>query len=274
MLIDCGSNIKIVKLLEQKAEWFDWITLWNGNLSQIERLILLTIEGVPVEALNDDSFSKIASKWGKILGVDPAASNKICMNRGRVCILTRDYRWINEVVKVKVRSKFLEVRVVENMDFYTDFDPEANNDEQSSWVSESDACTTSSSMEDEQLEEDEESPGIFHEAIDVFNQFIDYGVETEGLRQEKLKTFNNMIMEELIQENVDPDDDLQDGLDGKFDLNKSIGPVSGPEILGDRSSKKYHPQKSNSRNHSFFSCERVGTSLRFENDIPKKHPRS
>lgn len=80
MLVNCGSNVKATKLLEQISEWllqwFEWITLWNGNLSQTERLIWLTIEGVPVEAWNDNSFRKIASKWGKVLGVYPAISSK------------------------------------------------------------------------------------------------------------------------------------------------------------------------------------------------------
>lgn len=68
-------------------------------------------------------MSKIASKWGNVLGVDPIVGDKVNMNRKRVCVLTRDFRWINEVVKVKVNNKFIDVRVIENMEFYVDFDP-------------------------------------------------------------------------------------------------------------------------------------------------------
>lgn len=66
MMVECETNLKATKLLEQKSEWllqwFDWITLWNANLSQTERFIWLIIEGVPIKAWNEGSFSKIASK--------------------------------------------------------------------------------------------------------------------------------------------------------------------------------------------------------------------
>lgn len=161
LLLDCGSNLIATKLLKQKSEWllqwFDWIMIWNGNISQPERLIWLTIEGVPIEAWNESSLSKIASKWGRVLGVEPDASGKVCLNRGKVCFLTRDLRWINDVVRVKVKSKHLDVRFIENMEFNVDFDPQS--EDASKWNCEfaSDASSSVLSMEDEWFGEDGES---------------------------------------------------------------------------------------------------------------------
>lgn len=75
-----------------------------------------------------------------------------------VCVLTKDLRWINEVVRVKVKSKLVDVRIIENMEFNVDFDPESDGDDHSSWVFESasDNNSADSFMEDEQSDEDEE----------------------------------------------------------------------------------------------------------------------
>lgn len=70
-----------------------------------------------------------------MLGVKPAVGGKERLNRGHVCILMKDFRWINEVVKVKVKIKFVEVRVIENMEFNVDLDPNSAAEDQTSWVS-------------------------------------------------------------------------------------------------------------------------------------------
>lgn len=129
------------------------VTLWNGNLSQTERLIWLTIEGVPVEAWNESSLSKITPIWGKVLGVEPAVGDKKLLTKGRVYILTKDFRWINDVVRVKVKRKFADVGVIENMEFNVDFDSESEGEDQSRWVPESsmDHYSEDLLMEDEQL---------------------------------------------------------------------------------------------------------------------------
>lgn len=118
------------------------------------------------EAWIEDSFSKIASKWGKVLGVEPDVGGKKHLNKGRDCVLTKDCCWINEVVKVKVKSKFVKVRVIENMEFNVDVNPVPSEEDRSSWVSETslDQSSTGSSLEDEQFGgEDEEFMGFSFE---------------------------------------------------------------------------------------------------------------
>lgn len=102
---------------------------------------------------------KIAAKWVKVLGVEPDVGNKKRVNRGRVCVLTKDYRWINHVVKIKVRSKFVDVRVIENMEFNVDFDSDEPEEDHSSWVSETPSNNDSaeSLMEDEQSGDEDEA---------------------------------------------------------------------------------------------------------------------
>lgn len=65
------------------------------------------------------------------MGVESDVERKRRLNRGRVCVLTKDYRSINEVVKVKVRSKFMDVRVIENTECNVDVDPDTPGEDQS-----------------------------------------------------------------------------------------------------------------------------------------------
>lgn len=68
-LIDCGSKKKALKLLDQRSawflNWFEWVSVWNTNIGATSRVIWLNIEGLPIEAWNDDLFIKLASGWGR-----------------------------------------------------------------------------------------------------------------------------------------------------------------------------------------------------------------
>lgn len=173
------------------------------------------------------------------------------------------------MVRVKI-NKFMEVRVIENIEFYVDFDPKTDDDDQSSWVfySATDAHSANSSMEDEQFGVDEESHGDSLEMADALNQPINNDrKKIEALRLEKLQTFNKSMMDEMHHENSDQD------------LNFPLGPVTssnpidngsqlpGPSVL---QTKPYQPNRNcsnntNSRNHRRLNTVAVSSDPKMAN---------
>lgn len=100
----------------------------------------------------------------------------------------------------------------------------------------SDANSANLSMEYEQLGENDELLGNNLENANIPNQCFNHGgVEIEELCHEKLKSFNQTVMEEINQADIEEENGPRVELGCNFDLNIPHGPISGPDFVGYRS---------------------------------------
>lgn len=101
-----------------------------------ERIAWLKIIGVPFEFWDEENFSLIASRFGKVINPFDSISSRRDYSMGKVGILTTRKTWINEDVTIEVSNTKYKVGVVEYTDDWSPFKPvpfdkvEESNDEE------------------------------------------------------------------------------------------------------------------------------------------------
>ncbi|GKC15182.1 reverse transcriptase domain, reverse transcriptase zinc-binding domain protein [Tanacetum coccineum] len=60
------------KFLNHKVvnTWFSTLKLWHDDFVVDERLIWIDVEGIPIRAWNNGTFSKICERWGEVIFMD------------------------------------------------------------------------------------------------------------------------------------------------------------------------------------------------------------
>ncbi|GJV87281.1 hypothetical protein Tco_1531219 [Tanacetum coccineum] len=92
-----------------------------------ERVTMVEIEGIPLKVWNENTFIRIASKWGTLLNVENLEKeNYHCK---RLCVLTKSMSHIFESFKINYKGKTHWVRAIEIPGWTPDLDDQ--NDEES-----------------------------------------------------------------------------------------------------------------------------------------------
>nr|KAJ0196777.1 hypothetical protein LSAT_V11C700381330 [Lactuca sativa] len=102
-------------------EWFKWMTLGDQSDLCFERLAWLRITGVPLKYWDEDNFSRIASRFGKVICPFDNIHNRNDFSVGKVGIITACKKWINEEVEVMVNGNVLSVGVYEYNEDWSPF---------------------------------------------------------------------------------------------------------------------------------------------------------
>nr|GEW79171.1 RNA-directed DNA polymerase, eukaryota [Tanacetum cinerariifolium] len=76
------ANLKMALYNEVIQASLDFVT--KGRIAWVE------IEGIPIKIWSDNTFKRIAAKWGELLDIDD--HEETCFHSKRLCILTKDYR--------------------------------------------------------------------------------------------------------------------------------------------------------------------------------------
>ncbi|GJU80207.1 RNA-directed DNA polymerase, eukaryota [Tanacetum coccineum] len=79
VLIDVGSSSSKEKLLKHVgvASWFTELLPANNSFVSDERLVWISVEGLPIKTWTNNTFAKIVSPWGVMADVDVAADSTL-----------------------------------------------------------------------------------------------------------------------------------------------------------------------------------------------------
>ncbi|GJZ89777.1 nucleotide-binding alpha-beta plait domain-containing protein [Tanacetum coccineum] len=88
--------------------WFSQLQQASNEFTIDGRVTWVEIEGVPLRMWSENTFTRIASKWGVLLHVDD--QNERCFHRKRVCIHTNIVSNIFESSKIIYRGKVFWIR--------------------------------------------------------------------------------------------------------------------------------------------------------------------
>ncbi|GJS72199.1 RNA-directed DNA polymerase, eukaryota [Tanacetum coccineum] len=111
--------------------WFAKIQQASTDLFVEGRVAWVDIEGVPLKMWPDNTFKRIASKWGTLIHVDSHEDGNFYTKR--ICINTNIISNILESFKIIYRGKLFWVRAKEvsgwELDFMEDNDDDSDNDD-------------------------------------------------------------------------------------------------------------------------------------------------
>ncbi|PWA85175.1 RNA-directed DNA polymerase, eukaryota [Artemisia annua] len=98
------------------SRWINNIQRWDSNCETGQRLAWIYIQGLPLSVWCSTAYSKIASLWGKVIVPEECPIDSPQLVFGKVCFLTSQRPWINEVVDVSIDGKVCEIHVFEARD--------------------------------------------------------------------------------------------------------------------------------------------------------------
>ncbi|GJV13203.1 nucleotide-binding alpha-beta plait domain-containing protein [Tanacetum coccineum] len=111
------------------GSWFSQIINASMDFVPKGRIAWVEIEGIPMKLWSENSFKRIASKWGVMLDIDD--QEEPCFHSKRICVLTKSHRIISDELKIIHRGKVFWIRAKETTGWFPDFQEEADEDDQS-----------------------------------------------------------------------------------------------------------------------------------------------
>ncbi|GJV46147.1 RNA-directed DNA polymerase, eukaryota [Tanacetum coccineum] len=104
------------------ASWFNELLPASNSYVSDERIVWISVEGLPIKTWTRNTFAKIVTPWGKLSEVE--AEDDSLFPFKKLCMITRPNVIINDKIKVIVKGRVYWIRVRE-LDVWT---PEFNND--------------------------------------------------------------------------------------------------------------------------------------------------
>nr|GEX74792.1 RNA-directed DNA polymerase, eukaryota [Tanacetum cinerariifolium] len=121
---------------KQNNDWFSGIANYmetvlkdaTVDFHEDRRIAWVEVEGVPFKVWTDNTFKRIAARWGNLLDVDDHEDK--CFHSKRLCIHTKMDRSILEDFKIIYRGTIHWIRAKETRGWVPDFVEESSDDEQ------------------------------------------------------------------------------------------------------------------------------------------------
>ncbi|KAL4555315.1 hypothetical protein LXL04_037932 [Taraxacum kok-saghyz] len=119
-----GTNVLVKFINKESAKtfynnehnwnrWFKWLKPgFNDDLPQ-ERLAWLKVFGLPLRFRSEENFERIANNFGKTLQTGNHDWSRFDLSEGKICILTKHNKFINEEVEVVFNNTSYRVGIVE-----------------------------------------------------------------------------------------------------------------------------------------------------------------
>ncbi|KAK8709600.1 hypothetical protein V6N13_060614 [Hibiscus sabdariffa] len=101
---------------EALSDWFVKVEPWTSNAPPPYRVTWLVIQGVPLHAWNEKSFSNIANLWGELISIDSGTLNMTNYISGFIQISTKQLSKIDETILLNCKNVKFSVRVFEATD--------------------------------------------------------------------------------------------------------------------------------------------------------------
>ncbi|GJW58178.1 RNA-directed DNA polymerase, eukaryota, reverse transcriptase zinc-binding domain protein [Tanacetum coccineum] len=92
------------------------------------KIAWVEVEGIPFKLWSDNTFKRIATKWGELLDIDD--QEEMCFHSKRLCIYTKLEKNIFEEFKIIFRGKAFWIRAKEAPGWVPDFMEENDDEEQ------------------------------------------------------------------------------------------------------------------------------------------------
>ncbi|GJT01054.1 RNA-directed DNA polymerase, eukaryota [Tanacetum coccineum] len=106
--------------------WFSTIKQADTSFVNDERIVWISVEGLPIRAWSPTSFKKIASCWGEL--VDWEDTDQVSWSCKHLCLKTRMSIIINDRRKVILQGNAFWIRVKELDAWVPDFDEESEDE--------------------------------------------------------------------------------------------------------------------------------------------------
>ncbi|GJR43792.1 RNA-directed DNA polymerase, eukaryota [Tanacetum coccineum] len=103
------------------------LALGNEDFKIEGRIAWVEVEGIPFKLWSGNTFSRIATKWGKLLDVND--QEETCFHSKRLCIYMKSGRSIVEEFKIIHRGKIYWIRANETPGWVPDFTDESDDDD-------------------------------------------------------------------------------------------------------------------------------------------------
>ncbi|KAL4572329.1 hypothetical protein LXL04_019101 [Taraxacum kok-saghyz] len=104
-------------------KWFIWVDVIGKVRSSPGRIAWLKIVGLPFLAWDEANFAAVARVFGKVLVDVPSFWNNLDTSSGKLCILMKSMKKLNEEVVVSLAGVTHSVGVIEVEDDWTPFRP-------------------------------------------------------------------------------------------------------------------------------------------------------
>ncbi|GJS70202.1 RNA-directed DNA polymerase, eukaryota [Tanacetum coccineum] len=111
------------------GSWFSQLIQASKDFTIEGRIVWVEIEGIPFKLWSDNTFKRIASKWGDLLHIDDQDEN--CFHSKRLCIKTKVGKNIIEAFKIIFRGKVCWIRAKEVTGWVPDFLEESDDEHDS-----------------------------------------------------------------------------------------------------------------------------------------------
>ncbi|GJZ68497.1 nucleotide-binding alpha-beta plait domain-containing protein, partial [Tanacetum coccineum] len=111
------------------GSWFSQIIQASMDFITKSRIAWVKIEGIPFKLWSENTFKRIAAKWGVMLDIEDQEDE--CFHSKRICVQTNSQRWISDEFKVIFRGKVFWIRAKETPGWVPDFTDEVDEEENS-----------------------------------------------------------------------------------------------------------------------------------------------
>ncbi|GJT69110.1 RNA-directed DNA polymerase, eukaryota [Tanacetum coccineum] len=135
ILIEACSVASKEKMLNHEglASWFSELCIADPSFVSEDRLVWISIEGLPFNTWNNNAYAKIISQWGTLSEVDTTPDSS--SSAKKICVVTKVHTIINQRIKIIVKGKIYWICVKEleawAPEFNNEFCENSSSDEES-----------------------------------------------------------------------------------------------------------------------------------------------
>ncbi|GJR32466.1 nucleotide-binding alpha-beta plait domain-containing protein, partial [Tanacetum coccineum] len=123
-----GDSMKLFQDNVSIGSWFSQLKQASMEFNSEGRIAWVEVEGIPFKLWSDNTFKRIATKWGELLDIDD--QEEMCFHSKRLCIYTKLENNIFEEFKIIFRGKAFWIRAKEAPGWVPDFMEENDDEEQ------------------------------------------------------------------------------------------------------------------------------------------------
>nr|GFA95757.1 hydroxycinnamoyl-CoA quinate/shikimate transferase [Tanacetum cinerariifolium] len=110
------------------GSWFSQLKQASMKFNIEGRIAWVEVEGIPCKLWSDNTFKRIATKWGELLDIDD--QDEMYFHSKRLCIYTKSKKYIFEEFKIIIHDRAFWIRTKEAPGWVRDFIEENDDEEQ------------------------------------------------------------------------------------------------------------------------------------------------
>nr|GEU54500.1 nucleotide-binding alpha-beta plait domain-containing protein [Tanacetum cinerariifolium] len=139
IMLEFKSLESMIKFKEcvSVMSWFSQVKDATNEFEVDGRIAWVEVKGVPYRLWTENTFARIADKWGKLLDVDD--QDETCFHSKRLCVYMKPGNSIREDFKIIHQGKTYWIRANETQGWVPDFTDESDDEDVNSMDEEGDA---------------------------------------------------------------------------------------------------------------------------------------